>query len=156
MKEDMIKKDTDEILQEQDENMIDEKTNRAGEHPEIEEVSLEDVALEETVLGVSDLEETSFLELSVFFSDSDFFSVSDFFSESESVSLSVVLLSVSVSLSEFVLTSLSEYKTRDVSSVVVLSFFPQAVKQLRIIAAKIADAISFFIIIPFFLINKIL
>ena len=42
MKEDMIKKDTDEILQEQDENMIDEKTNRAGEHPEIEEVSLED------------------------------------------------------------------------------------------------------------------
>ena len=42
MKEDMIKKETDEILQEQDDNMIDEKTNRAGDHPEIEEVSLED------------------------------------------------------------------------------------------------------------------
>lgn len=42
MKEDMIKKDKDEILQAQDDNMIDEKTNRAGDHPEIEEVSLED------------------------------------------------------------------------------------------------------------------
>lgn len=42
MKEDMIKKETDEILQEQDDNMIDEKTNRVGEHPEIEEVSLGD------------------------------------------------------------------------------------------------------------------
>ena len=42
MKEDMIKKDKDEILQAQDDNMIDEKTNRTGDHPEIEEVSLED------------------------------------------------------------------------------------------------------------------
>ena len=42
MKEDMIKKDKDEILQAQDDNMIDRKTDWTGEHPEIEEVSLED------------------------------------------------------------------------------------------------------------------
>ena len=42
MKEDMIKKDKDEILQAQDDNMIDEKRDWTGEHPEIEEVSLED------------------------------------------------------------------------------------------------------------------
>ena len=42
MKEDMTKKDTDEILQEQDDNMINEKHDRTGEHPEIEEISLED------------------------------------------------------------------------------------------------------------------
>ena len=38
MKEDMIKKDKDEILQAQDDNMIDEKRDWTGEHPEIEEV----------------------------------------------------------------------------------------------------------------------
>lgn len=42
MKEDMIKKDRDEILQSQDDNMINEKHDRTGEHPEIEEISLED------------------------------------------------------------------------------------------------------------------
>lgn len=42
MKEDMIKKDKDEILEAQDDNMIDRKTDWTGEHPEIEEVSLED------------------------------------------------------------------------------------------------------------------
>lgn len=42
MKEDMIKKDKDEILQAQDDNMINEKHDRMGNHPEIEEISLED------------------------------------------------------------------------------------------------------------------
>lgn len=42
MKEDMIKKDKDEILQSQDDNMINEKHDRMGNHPEIEEISLED------------------------------------------------------------------------------------------------------------------
>ena len=42
MKEDMIKKDRDEILQAQDDNMINEKHDRMGNHPEIEEISLED------------------------------------------------------------------------------------------------------------------
>ena len=42
MKEDMIKKDRDEILQSQDDNMINEKHDRMGNHPEIEEISLED------------------------------------------------------------------------------------------------------------------